>query len=85
VTPATESKIDKAERMAALGYIPAARPGKCCLCGKGVGQGQYIGKLPDGWQPKSRLRWAHRRCREALLEQVRAKAERLGVVVPAHG
>jgi hypothetical protein len=51
----------KDEKLALLGYVPATRPGKCCLCGKQVGQGEYIGKLPDGWQPKSRPRWAHRR------------------------
>jgi hypothetical protein len=84
-TTAPETKDEKHARMAALGYVPATRPGKCCLCGNGIGQGQFIGKMPDGWQPKSRLRWAHRRCREALKAQITAKAERLGVVVPAHG
>jgi hypothetical protein len=60
-TSVVETKDEKRARLALLGYVPATRPGKCCLCGKQVGQGQYIGKLPDGWQPKSRPRWAHRR------------------------
>jgi len=33
----------------------------------------------------SRQRWAHHRCLEALRDKVRAKAERLGVVVPTEG
>lgn len=77
------TNVDKAARMAAIGYIPAKGPGRCCLCGKGIGQGQYIGRMPTGWQPRSRLRWAHRRCRETLTDQIRAKAERLGMLVSA--
>jgi hypothetical protein len=84
-TNLVETQQQKRTRLARLGYVPAARPGKCCLCGKGVSKGQYIGKMPDGWQPASRLRWAHRRCREALKAQITAKAERLGVVVPVGG
>jgi len=72
---ATESKIEKAGRLAKLGYVAAKGPGRCCLCGKGVGQGQYIGKMPDGWQPRSRLRWAHRRSVEQLKDAIRARTE----------
>jgi hypothetical protein len=82
-TTSVETREQKRLRMAALGYVPAARPGKCCLCGKGIGEGQYIGKMPDGWQPRSRQRWAHRRCREALREQVRQKAVALGTAASA--
>ena len=85
MTIAEETKVGKAARLARLGYIPAQGPGRCCLCGKGIGQGQFIGRMPDGWQPGSRQRLAHRRCREALKDQIRAKAERLGIVVPADG
>lgn len=85
MTTSVEAKSEKAARMAALGYVAAVRAGKCCLCGKQVAEGQYIGKMPDSWQVRSRQRWAHRRCRETLKDQIRAKAARLGIVVPADG
>ncbi len=84
-TNVAETKEQKRARMAQLGYIQSDRASRCCLCGKGVTIGMYVGRMPDGWQPGSRLRWCHRRCREALKDQIRAKAERFGIVVPAGG
>lgn len=85
MTTSVETKAEKAERLAKLGYLQSERDGRCCLCGKGITIGMYVGKLPDGWQPRSRLRWAHRRCVEQLKEAIRAKAGRLGIVVPPDG
>ncbi len=59
--------------MLALGYIPARQPGLCCLCGKHIGTGQFIRKMPDSWQPALKRRWAHRRCVEVLRENIRAR------------
>jgi hypothetical protein len=82
-TIVVETKEQKRIRMAALGHIPARGPGRCCLCNSKIAPGQYIGRMPGGWQPRSRQRWAHRRCREALCEQIRAKAECLRIAVSA--
>jgi hypothetical protein len=83
MTAGTETKEQKRIRMAQLGYVPATRAGLCALCGKQIAVGQYVGKMPDSWQPTLKRRHSHRCCLEALKAKVRAKAERLGVVVPA--
>lgn len=77
MTTNVETKEQKRIRMAELGYVRADHPGRCCLCGKGITPGQYLAKMPAGWQPRSRLRWAHRRCHAKLVEQIRARAARV--------
>lgn len=82
VSAVTTTAETKDEKRARLGYVQAERAGKCCLCGRQVAPGQFIGRMPDSWQPALKRRHAHRRCIEQLKDEIRA---RLGIVVPAAG
>ncbi len=83
MTTTTETKEQKAERLAKLGFIPARGPGRCCLCSGKIAPGQFIGRMPSSWRPEAKRRHAHYKCIEQRKAAVEAKAERLGVVAPA--
>jgi hypothetical protein len=85
MTTSLETKAEKRARLSALGYSQATQPTKCCLCGKQIAPGQFVGKMPASWNVSSARRWAHYRCIEQLREEIRAKAAAAGVVVPAAG
>lgn len=72
--PTTETIGDKRSRMAALGYAPAGKPTRCCLCTGKIAPGQYVGKMPASWDPSNPRRHAHHRCIDKLREHLRAKA-----------
>ncbi len=83
VTTNVPSKAEKAARLAKLGYYPAGKATKCCLCKGSIAPGQFIGKMPASWNPNSARRHAHYSCVDQLREQVRQRAAALGIVVPA--
>jgi len=71
----TTNRAAKAARMGARGFFPAAGPGRCCLCGRMIHGGQYIGRMPDPWKPRSKRRHCHYGCYDQLVARIRAKAE----------
>lgn len=73
--PKTE---DEKAALRAAGFQQAEGPGWCCSCGKRIGPGQWIRRMPTGYRgrKKTKHHMAHRACVMSVLAELSAKTGR---------